>query len=330
MQSAAFNEFKQFLQSRNYRDALALAQTQALNAPAGNGFWHAQQAVVFNRMKQFDKAREAAEKSLSIAPANPWTYGTLGDALSGEGNDSEAISAYENALAHAGNDARIGKRVAPRICERLLHAKKWGRLRAFIPAAPLREEDRLRFEAHAFRAEGRIDEALEACRRRLQHAPDNRDALWFMTEIEIEREGLEAVRARMGRLAKIPSRPPVYGEIYASLCRRAGVADEALKQYDKLQSRGGGKSAVRKKAFALAKSGKEREAIPILEELLRSDAHDYYVHKSYGAACARIGEIQRALSFYEELLSANPSEKALYGYSKALRKKVKPRNDETA
>ena len=82
-----------------------------------------------------------------------------------------------------------------------------------------------------------------------------------LTGLEICRDGLDAVLARMARLAKIPSRPPVYKEIYASLFKRAGKPELALKQYEKMAHRSSGTSIHRKQAFALAKSGRDPEAI---------------------------------------------------------------------
>jgi Flp pilus assembly protein TadD len=146
--------------------------------------------------------------------------------------------------------------------------------------------------------------------------------LWLTAEIEISCDGLDAVRERMGRMAKIPSKPPVYAEIYASLCRRAGIGDAAVEQYEKLQTRGDASRAIRQKAFILAKSGRENEAIGLMEELLRADLKDHFLHSAYGAACGRAGELDRAKSFYRELMDANPAEKGLYGRIRAIDKKI--------
>jgi tetratricopeptide (TPR) repeat protein len=124
----------------------------------------------------------------------------------------------------------------------------------------------------------------------------------------------------MGKLAKIPSRPPVYKEIYASLCRRAGKPELALKQYTELGRSGSDPKIYRKQAFALAKSGKELEAIPIMEELLKLNPKDFYIHNAYIPACKRVQQLAKALAFYEKLLEANPEEKPLFGWIKKLKK----------
>ena len=46
--------------------------------------------------------------------------------------------------------------------------------------------------------------------------PDLPHAQWALTNLEIRRDVLESVLKKMGSLAKIPSRTPVYKEIYHS------------------------------------------------------------------------------------------------------------------
>ena len=49
------------------------------------------------------------------------------------------------------------------------------------------------------------------------------------------RDGLETVRLKYERLAKIPSKPPVYGEIH--IFAKIGKIDKAVNQYQKLQTK---------------------------------------------------------------------------------------------
>jgi len=328
MASTAFQTFQDLMQRNAYAEAAALADREALAARPGDAFWFSQLARALLRMKSWHEARRAAEKALEIQPGNGWALLALGEALFGAQETEKALDAFERAASAA--DARVQSRGREKACECLLRLKQWERLRAEASAAGLAEKERLRFEAHALHGMKRLDEAREACRQWLAAAPDNRGALWLSTEIDIETDGLEAVRERMGRLAKIPSRPPVYAEIYASLCRRAGVAGAAITQYDKLQSRGDAGRAMRQKAFLLAKSGQEAEAVAIMEELLRIDPADMYLHRAYGAACGRIGALERAVAFYTELAAANPGDKRLLGRRHALEKKLTKADDGTA
>jgi len=130
----------------------------------------------------------------------------------------------------------------------------------------------------------------------------------------------------MARLARIPSRPPVYKKIFASLCRRAGKPELALNQYTKLARKGADPGIYRQQAFALAKSGRELEAIAIFEELMRRSPKDYYLHNAYVPACGRVQQLDRALKFYEELLEKYPQEKSLYGRIKKLKNRCRREN----
>jgi tetratricopeptide (TPR) repeat protein len=81
------------------------------------------------------------------------------------------------------------------------------------------------------------------------------------------------------------------------------------------------KTRVQKKqVFTMAKSGRENEAIPLLEEFLRDEPEDIYLNSSYIAACKRIGEAERAINFYQKLLSLFPDTKTLYGRIRTLYK----------
>jgi tetratricopeptide (TPR) repeat protein len=143
--------------------------------------------------------------------------------------------------------------------------------------------------------------------------------------LEVASDGLETVRTRYGRLARILTLPPIYREIYASLCRRAGLPELALEEYQKIGGRGEGTRVQKKQAFLLAKTGHEQEAIPLLEELLTLEPKDIYLHSSYGAACARVNQIERAIEFYIRLMGIHPEERGLYGRINRLKKKLEAR-----
>jgi tetratricopeptide (TPR) repeat protein len=200
--------------------------------------------------------------------------------------------------------------------------RNWTRILECLAEWNLPAATAVRWRVKAFIGLGMEDEALGACQEWLRSSPDNPQALWELTRLEVAREGLDAVRVRFGRLARIPSRPPVYREIYASLCRRAGKIEEAVGQYEKLTAAGGDVRIQRKQAFALAKAGQEMEAIPVMEELLRVDPRDFYLHSAYKAACRRVHDLERARRFYQELTISHPDEKALYGSLRRINREL--------
>ncbi len=85
---------------------------------------------------------------------------------------------------------------------------------------------------------------------------------------------------------------------------------------------GTGNRPQRNQAFLLARTGREREAIPLMEELLSLDPRDVYLHSSYAAACSRVREVERAIEFYVRLMGKFPQEKGLYGRINRLKKKL--------
>jgi len=57
-----------------------------------------------------------------------------------------------------------------------------------------------------------------------------------------------------------------------------------------------------------------------MEELLRQDATNIYLHSSYASACRRAGLLERAEQFYVDLLERYPEEKGLYGRLRSVRR----------
>jgi len=98
----------------------------------------------------------------------------------------------------------------------------------------------------------------------------------------------------------------------------------ALQQYEKMVHSTSDPNIHRKKAFALAKSGREPEAIALMEELLKLNPKDYYVHTAYIPACRRVKQLDRAMEFYQKLLELHPSEKSIYGRLRNLKKLMDP------
>ncbi len=314
----SYRTFASLMREKRYDEALALAEHEALDAGSGAEFWHTQRANALIRMKRFDQARDAADEALRSAPSNPYALLAMADSLGGLGQLEHACTLYEQVSRV--RDPRAAARGQNRLLQCLGRRGEWEQVLALTatrsdPTGALNEH-----RARALHALGRDDEALAACRAWLEASPDTPRALWLQTEIDIAREGLDAVRRRFSRLARIPSRPPIYGEIYASLCRRAGVPEAAVGQYDRLQARTADPAVLRKKAFALAKSGRESEAVPLMEQLLRADPGDPYLHTGYIAACGRMGERGRPVQFYQELLRDHPEYKQLYGWLKRARK----------
>ncbi|MBL7180260.1 MAG: tetratricopeptide repeat protein [Pseudomonadota bacterium] len=316
MTSPEYNEYRALLKKGRHIEAANLAEMEYLQGNRNNPFWLTRQAAALSRAGRYEQAYSVAEQALALQPANPYGLLAKAEALSGLGRIEEALSYYQEII----DDAKLSLVAQKGMLYGLSELKQWERILQLLAQWQMPPATCWPYKVKALIGFHRLDEAMEACYRWLELQPDNRQGLWALTELEIQRDGLEAVITKMGRLAKIDSRPPIYKEIYASLCRRAGRPELALKQYEKLTQSGADPRILRQQAFALKKAGKDSEVIPMLEELLRLNPEDYFLHSSYISACKQSRQLDRALKFYENLIELHPQEKPLYGRIKAVQK----------
>jgi tetratricopeptide (TPR) repeat protein len=316
--SEAFGEFQQLLKQKRYRDAAGLAEKECQTGPSPDPFWLTQQAIALLRAGETERALSAANQALAVDPSNPYAVMVSADSLLGIGKTEDALARYREALPFGKATPRARKGAL----ECLSRLSRWEEMISLLAEWALADEESAPWKVKALAGLGRREDAMAECRRWLERIPDHPPALWALSDLEVERDGLEPVIERMERALRIPSLPPVYREIFASLCRRAGRPDAALKEYEKLEAQGAGTRVQKRQAFLLAKSGRESEALPLLEELLRAEPADMYLHSSYEAACRRMGESERAINFYTTLLGQHPEAKALYGRIRSLRRKL--------
>lgn len=316
MSTASYQEFRSLLEQRAFEDAIAFAEREVLRSGTANAFWYTQLAIALTRVGRYAEAISTAEQALNVRPDDAFALAARGEALLAAGRWQDAIADFTEAETRP----RLKDRARRGILNCLARMADWSGLLARLGDWQIRGEAASFWRVKALVGLGQDSEAIAACQDWLKESPDNPRALWQLTDLEVRRDGLEAVLSRMGRLARIPSSPPVYGEIHASLCRKAGNTEAAVKQYDRLVAKVPDARLQRKQAFALAKSGRELEAIPIIEELLRADPRDVYLHSSYGGACRRAGRLDQAREFYEQLLVLHPEEKPLYGRLRRIAK----------
>ena len=316
--SEAFAEFQQLLKQKRYKDAAGLAEKECQKNSSPDPFWLTQQAVALVRAGEPERALAAAKQALALDPSNPYAIMVAADSLLGLDKVEESLAHYREAFAF-GKVAPRGRKGALDCLSRL---SRWDEMISLLAEWALPEEESAPWKVKALAGLGRREEAIAECTRWLERVPDHPPALWALTEMEVERDGLAPVIERMERALRIPSLPPVYREIYASLCRKAGRPEAALREYEKLEAQGAGPRVQKWQAFLLAKSGKESEALPLLEELLRAEPADMYLHSSYEAACKRMDETERAINFYTTLLGKHPEAKSLYGRIRTLRRRL--------
>jgi tetratricopeptide (TPR) repeat protein len=316
--SQSYEQFRQLFKKGRYRAAANLAELQYAAGDKNNPFWLTRQAAALSRAGDSRRALDIAKQALGLQPSNPYGILSTAEALVGLSRFDEALAYYEEIAT----DRKLSSYAHKKILECHAAMKNWDHILQFVIAWEIPPETKYQWQTKAYTGKNRLNDAIDACHQWLKINPDNPQALWMLTELEIQRDGLESVRLRMAKLAKIPSRPSVYKEIYASLCKRAGKTDLALEQYDQLAQTAPDSRIHRKQAFALAKSGHELEAIPIIEELLKLNPKDLYLHNAYIPACRRVRQLERAMQFYEELLQLHPEEKPLYGRIRKIKNLV--------
>jgi len=320
--SAAYGTYRSLMTTGRFEDAARLAESEYLKDDADNPFWLTRQAAALCRAGRHEPALGIAQSALALQPANPYGLLAVAEALQGLKKPEEALLHYEDIADHP----RLSAAARRGILECLLALKQWRRILDLLEQWGLPPEKSRRWRVRALVGLERWDEATSACRRWLHSQPDHPPALWTLTDLEIRREGLQPVLVRMSKLAKIPGRPPVYREIYASLCRRAGKPELAVAQYAEMARGAADPKILRKQAFALSAAGQKSEAVPMLEELLKIDPKDYYAHTSYLSACRKTNQLERAARFYAELVAQYPEEKQLYGRIRKIEDLRQPKN----
>jgi tetratricopeptide (TPR) repeat protein len=320
----SYQEYQRLLTQGKYLEAARFAEQQAGSVSESHEseeFWLTQQARALIRAEDHEAALKVSRRALDIAPDNAFAVAATADALLGLKRLEEALEHYEELL----RSPRLLRQGRKGVLECLAGLKRWELILERLSGWNLPEEQSLPWRVKVLNALGRNQEALESCRRWLELRPHHPPALWEASELETRVNGLDAAVEKAGRLARIPSLPQIYREIYASLCRKAGRPEEAVKAYERIGAEGEQSRIQKKKAFTLAKSGREQEALPLLEEMLKSEPADKYLHSSYAAACRRIGELERGINFYNRLLTLHPEEHSLYGRIKGLQRKLEER-----
>ena len=314
--STEYEEFKNYMKQKKYKLAGRFARQEYLNGPEQNVFWLTQAAIALLRGGNKKEAYNVIKEALTLKPADPYVIVVAADILLESRKYDEALEYYKEILFNG----KLKLRAQKGILNCLIYLKNWENILVNISDWEMMPDERSRYKVKALNGLGRLEDAIDECRKWLKIKPDNSQALWELTELEIMQDGIDAIFLRLGKMAKIPSLPGIYKEIYASIAKRAGKPELALNQYKKLE--GSGHRVQKKEAFLLAKTGREIEAIPILEEFLKLEPWDKYLNASYGAACTRIGKIDRAINFYNKLIGLFPEEKTIYGRIKKLKNKL--------
>lgn len=303
-----YDEFKLYLRNRRFKEAAFLAEQAAAAGGRDASFWLNQQALATMRMNNPREAIRIAEQALAGNPASYYSQLIRAEALYIAGDTNGSLAGFKEALRYPA----IEERARRGILDCMIKLQRFDEALAIIAIGNNDAATMYPYKVKALSGLGRIDDAIAVCGEWLSRSIDDRTALWLLCDLEVRRDGITPVLSKYERMAKTPSRPPIYGELCAMLYKKAGNVNRELGQYDRLSAKNDNPFIVRRKAFSLAKSGKETEAIPVFEELLRQNPDDQYVNNAYIAAARRAGYLQKARTFYHELIGKFPEVTTIY------------------
>jgi predicted Zn-dependent protease len=321
---SAYREFSLLMKKKAFSEATDFAARRSQESGERSEFWLTQLSSALRDAGRVDDALQAADKACALSSRNGWALIARGEALFKKGDIEGAIQSFQEAAF----DARAASRARKGVLTCLVQKKAWERILSLLAQYTMAPAEAFSWRVKALMALRRNDEAEQACDELLAAEPDHPAALWKKTELQVTHEGIDPVRQRFSRLSRIPDKPPVYAEIHAWLCKKSGNIEGAAEQYEKMSRGAANPSVLRKQAFALSKSGHEDRAIPLMEELLRLDPDDMYLHAAYLPACTRLGDCDRAWKFYHELLALHPQSKGLYGRLKRVQAAIEKKSKE--
>lgn len=210
---AAYDQFKSLISARRFSEAVEFAERETLKTSASEGFWMNQQVIALMKSEKYKRAAEVAERSLTLDPHNPYSLLFRSDAYFHLGDDEKALTGYEESV----RNPKVADRAHKGIFDCLVRMGEWERILSLIAQWGMSESDSVPYRIKALTNLQRSEEAILLCDEWLKKSPDNRQALWLLVNIEVDRDGLEPVRCKYERLAKIPSNPQ-YMVKFTHLC----------------------------------------------------------------------------------------------------------------
>ncbi len=316
VQTAAFQKYAQLIARKDWGAALLVAEAESVKKADRDVFWLTRQIGMMIRMERLPQAQVLVTQAFALAPQDRFLILAQADIYSRSGKWHDALQYYTEIL----KDEKLGDRAKKGYLKCLLECQKWAEILSFLGESPLPLPFVIQIQSKALCALDRKEEAIDLCKECLKISPDHPEALWVLTHLEVEQDGIDAALLRLSKIARIPSRPAIYREIYAYFCKENGQPELAASLYEALLAESADPRIFKKQAFLLAKSGEEAKSIPMFEEVLRSTPWDKFVCAAYTAACQRTDEENRATQFYEDLLKQHPEQKWIYGHLKKLQK----------
>ena len=274
-------------------------QYTALNPDQADG-WH-NLALALLLQQRYAEAEAAARSGLGII-AEADLYVTLGIALDGQGQDAEALDAYDQALT-LNPDATGAYRGIGTILKR--GGKMEEAISAYEKAAAL-GGSALDYSALAglYQQMGQIAQGTAAAEKALRAEPENADALLRAALLQREAGNWPAAETLLQQAAALNRDDPFphfwLGQIAYQQCRLS-VAAQALKQAVALTPTPLFRSAL---AAVYLAQGRDDEAHTILTDLRAAPTGDAEVHTAAARLLVKRNQLDEALAEYQMAVEA--------------------------
>ncbi len=244
--------------------------------------------------RQYDEAVENLRKAFELVPSG-YRAGRLARAYELAGDLEKAIAVLRKALQHNPRDGFL-----------------------------LRQHNKLEQKAAV---ELPIDKDRDQSKPPVGSKKKKKDHFPYAEQMRAKLQGLEPseAAAQLQKVIKIGERKlnPYLYLLLGDLHREAGdeeIAVEAYRQAYELDTQN--TQALSQYLFALRRSGRKKDAWPLLKELLDRRPDDVTAKSSLLKDAGELNKEEETASFFEELLDKYPERKELFGAIRKMRKAI--------
>jgi tetratricopeptide (TPR) repeat protein len=266
---------------------------------------HANLGTALMKIGKFELAIESLQTALRIGPNNFKLLDALGSALSQAGSHEQAVEILQRALALRADFAPTHLTIGNALMKLNRADEAISEYRAALAIRPEYPEA-MRNLAGLLSQRGDVDEAIDLARRSIAHQPESSHAWYNLGRALHQQNRLdEAADALSRALALEPRFARAYSEL-GEVLRNMKSFDRAIEAFN--QSLEIEPSAVvhYRIAIALLEQGKREEAIAACLKAQSLGFADQNLFNTLGTIHHQIGEIDKAIGFFQQALIIQP------------------------